>query len=621
MHDYRDALTAAIDAARAAGAILLEGLGQLERADEFTARAEAVVRERLRAVNGWSYSSTEEPLLNGDDPSHHWVVNVNDGAAHYAKGWRGSAVVIAVERRTAEPSEKPLVVVYAFAYPDHEGDLIAWAEGCGPITRNGRTVDAFVVDIPLDAQAVSFDDRLIVYVPPEFDDHPHATGQRVAPARYIPLPSLAYRVALVAVGEGIGSLSVQESDAPCFAMREALTALVRFSGGSGVTSSHLGELSPRHFDGGPMTVSALRQRPWHEPPTPAPADPGPALLRPARYPPARLSGRVIADSGVLARAQGCLLGQSAGDALGGLVEFEDTETINKRYPHGCRDLLDGGTWNNLAGQPTDDTELALLLARSIVHMGRYDREEVLKAYLDWWNDPRTYDRGSTIGKALSAAARGTSPEDRLLLIEQFANKGSQANGSLMRISPVGVYAAGRPDLAAEIALHESRLTHPHPVCGQSCAVYSAAIAHSIATGCGPRGAYEEALRQADRLAYASVREALIRAETAPPEDYYTNQGWVLIALQNAFYQLLNAPTLEEGIVATVMSGGDTDTTGAIAGALLGAVHGRGAIPPRWLRTILCCRMHAGTPTDHKRAREYWPCDVLELAELLLLAGR
>jgi ADP-ribosylglycohydrolase len=57
-------------------------------------------------------------------------------------------------------------------------------------------------------------------------------------------------------------------------------------------------------------------------------------------------------------------------------------------------------------------------------------------------------------------------------------------------------------------------------------------------------------------------------------------GWVLIALQNAFWQLLHAATLEEGVIDTISRGGDTDTTAAIAGALLGAVHGRQAIPPR-----------------------------------------
>jgi len=52
------------------------------------------------------------------------------------------------------------------------------------------------------------------------------------------------------------------------------------------------------------------------------------------------------------------------------------------------------------------------------------------------------------------------------------------------------------------------------------------------------------------------------------DDFQTNQGWVLIALQNAFHQLVRAPSAEEGTIATVNAGGDTDTNGAIAGALL-----------------------------------------------------
>jgi hypothetical protein len=98
-------------------------------------------------------------------------------------------------------------------------------------------------------------------------------------------------------------------------------------------------------------------------------------------------------------------------------------------------------------------------------------------------------------------------------------------------------------------------------------------------------------------------------------------GWVLIALQNAFYQLLHAPSLEEGVVDTVMRGGDTDTTGAIAGALLGAAWGRPAVPVRWVRALLSCRPLPGTPTAHPTPEAFWPVDALELAEALLVAGK
>jgi ADP-ribosylglycohydrolase len=92
----------------------------------------------------------------------------------------------------------------------------------------------------------------------------------------------------------------------------------------------------------------------------------------------------------------------------------------------------------------------------------------------------------------------------------------------------------------------------------------------------------------------------------------TNQGWVRVAFQNAFYQLLHASTLEEGVINTVRAGGDTDTNAAIAGALLGAVHGRRGIPAQWMDRLLTCRPIKGLPGVLKpRPATYWPADALE----------
>ena len=81
------------------------------------------------------------------------------------------------------------------------------------------------------------------------------------------------------------------------------------------------------------------------------------------------------------RAQGCLLGQLAGDSLGSLVEFRAPDDIRREYTKGVRELADGGTWNTIAGQPTDDSEMALLLARMLADHGRYDPKEARKAYI------------------------------------------------------------------------------------------------------------------------------------------------------------------------------------------------------------------------------------------------
>jgi ADP-ribosylglycohydrolase len=332
-------------------------------------------------------------------------------------------------------------------------------------------------------------------------------------------------------------------------------------------------------------------------------------------------GRVESDSGRLSRAQGCLLGQLIGDSLGGLVEFQSAEQIRADYPDGIRDLVDGGTWDILAGQPTDDSELALLLARTLVRERVYDPAAVLRSYAVWLlSGP--FDVGSTIAVALQAAAQGRSASQRLQRAAEAANRDSQANGSLMRISPLAIFAAGRPLEAARLARRDSALTHPHPVCQDACAVFTAAVATAIADASTADQCYQTATEMADSLQVrAEVKLALAEAAETAPRDFMTHQGWVLIALQNAFYQLLHAPSLEAGIIDTVMAGGDTDTNAAIAGALLGSVHGRLAVPRRWLRAILSCRPLRRTGTSHPRPVEFWPVDALELAEALLLAGK
>ena len=146
-----------------------------------------------------------------------------------------------------------------------------------------------------------------------------------------------------------------------------------------------------------------------------------------------------------------------------------------------------------------------------------------------------------------------------------------------------------------------------------------AASRAIARGGEAEAAYEAALSWAKSAAAAPVTEALVRAAAEAPRCDEGHTGWVLVTLQNAFYELLHASSVEAGVVATVRRGGDTDTNAAVAGALLGAVHGRGAVPFQWRSMVLSCRPH---PVRARRPRPMscWPVDVMELAEGLLTAA-
>ena len=118
-----------------------------------------------------------------------------------------------------------------------------------------------------------------------------------------------------------------------------------------------------------------------------------------------------------------------------------------------------------------------------------------------------------------------------------------------------------------------------------------------------------------------MRRALRSAPTADPNDFRDQPGIAPVALANAFHQLLHAPTFEDGVIATVRLGSDTDTNAAICGSLLGAIQGRDALPAQWRRMVLSCRPMPGHPSvEQPRPAMFWPTDALELAEALLLVG-
>ena len=305
------------------------------------------------------------------------------------------------------------------------------------------------------------------------------------------------------------------------------------------------------------------------------------------------------SQGMLERAQGCLLGQLAGDALGSLVEFQTPEDILREYPGGVRELADGGTWDTIAGQPTDDSEMALILARMLADTGCYDRDEARRAYV-FWLESGPFDCGYTVAGGL----RG------------HHNPDSQANGAMMRISPLGIFGANfELDQVAKWARQDSAITHVHPVCQQANALYAMAIVLAVRDGCDGRSLYDQIVAWAGEMEIEpSLMEAITGAADSPPADYTKYQGLVQIAFRNALYQLVYATDLEEGVIDTVMRGGDTDTNAAIAGALLGAVWGRSAIPAQWVETLLNCRPEAGrSNVRHPRPECFWPVDALELA--------
>jgi len=546
--------------------------------------ADREIEERLRAVlQGLvpaQFCGEECAVTPGTREGWVWLVDPHDGTFEFTAGRRGSAISVGLLRDRVPV----LGVVHAPDAPDRGADTIAWAEGAGPIQRNGRALHASLASGALEPGR-------LVWATASSAWRPESWSRAVMPARYVAMPSIAYRLARVAAGDGVATVSVHGVNEYDIA---AGLALVRAAGGvaldaKGVAIELEGNSERRVsgcFAGAPQAAAQLARFDWTLLDTEPRREARTALGFPRPDDPARL-----------ARAQGVLLGQVIGDSLGSRVEMKPAAEIGQAFPHGVRDLADGGVYHTIAGQPTDDSEMALALARAIVREGGYDAEKVLDAYRAWLTS-RPVDVGLTTERGLI----GLNTTE------------SESNGSLMRVSPIGVWAAGDPALAARTARDDSMLTHKGPACVEACSAYCAAIAAGVA-GASRDEMIEVALAHAKGPAHEAVKRA---AKGTPPADYFTHQGWVLVALQNAFWCLQHLG-FEEALVRTVGHGGDTDTNAAIAGALLGALHGRSAIPERWILPVLACRPLAEAGALRPRPTEYWPDDVLELAEALLLA--
>jgi ADP-ribosylglycohydrolase len=321
----------------------------------------------------------------------------------------------------------------------------------------------------------------------------------------------------------------------------------------------------------------------------------------------------------LKRARGALLGLAVGDALGTTLEFSRPPApafpALAQGPH--RDISGGGPFRLAPGEVTDDTQMAACLASSLRARGVFDAADVAARYLTW--KEVAFDVGGQTADALARIAAGASPHDAGHAVWAGApvRRRPAGNGSLMRTAPIGVVFRASARERRRASLADSALTHFDPRCQLACAALNGAVAAAVlgwagdARGLAASARHEligaERLLLADermpplalRAARADLERDLERAAAPDPELYgpelhlHDMQGFVRVAFRLAFWEAHHAPSFEEGLVDVVNRGGDADTNGAIAGALLGAFHGEDGIPARWREAVLAAAGRAG----------------------------
>ncbi|MFE2581903.1 ADP-ribosylglycohydrolase family protein [Streptomyces sp. NPDC059378] len=304
------------------------------------------------------------------------------------------------------------------------------------------------------------------------------------------------------------------------------------------------------------------------------------------------------DARAADRAAGVLLGAAVGDALGVPYEFKATLSDDQQ-PR----MIGGGLGPYEPGEYSDDTQMQVCIAQVAATGADLRDPEALDAiaanFQDWLGEGAS-DVGNQTSLILSIAARasgsaGTAMRDAAR--EYTAgNARSAGNGSLMRTGIVALAHLGDAAAMAEAAVAVSALTHPDPDCADACVLWCSGIRTAVLDGNfdGVRAGLE--LLPAERR--DKWAERLDEAEAHPPH-HFTNNGWVVHALQAAWSAITRtavpelspaeggfpAQHLQLALEAAVRAGTDTDTVAAIAGALLGARWGCSGVPLEWQRAV------------------------------------
>lgn len=281
------------------------------------------------------------------------------------------------------------------------------------------------------------------------------------------------------------------------------------------------------------------------------------------------------------RSEGILLGLACGDALGRPVEFRSPTQIATEY--GTLTEMEGnGTWGKPPGTVTDDTDLALCIARSVVDKGEFDASDIADRFIDWY-DSGPFDIGNMTAAAIRNLKQGQSWDEAGQEVWERRPEGQNAgNGSVMRCPPLAIPYADQWEELVETSRQSSQITHADPRCKDGCAILNLTIAGYLTEAEDP---LLEAIEFLESDLPNELRTALDPIASGETPATLETSGYVVHTLQTALHDALVADSAEDAIITAVNRGGDTDTIGAVAGAVAGARFGKRGLPDRWLTAI------------------------------------
>jgi poly(ADP-ribose) glycohydrolase ARH3 len=275
---------------------------------------------------------------------------------------------------------------------------------------------------------------------------------------------------------------------------------------------------------------------------------------------------------------GSLVGTGVGDALG--ASLEGWRRVDPGEVQSLAERRDTLTY-------TDDTDMMIGVAESLIENKGFDGEHMTHQFMENYSREPFRGYGPGPPRVFRLIKSGEAWDKAA---ERLYGGGSFGNGSAMRIAPVGVFYYDDIAKLKEIAYQSSQITHAHELGKEGAALQAYAIA--LATQADPALAFQgnEFLRKLTDFVKHEVYQHKLRSvgKLLGEKDrskVVAELGHGIEAFNSvptAIYSFLSHPnSFEEAVIYAISLGGDTDTIGAMTGAISGAYLGIKAIPEKW----------------------------------------
>lgn len=283
----------------------------------------------------------------------------------------------------------------------------------------------------------------------------------------------------------------------------------------------------------------------------------------------------MSRSDIKDKSRGLMVGTAVGDCLGRPIE--GNLNVGERY---IQEIL--------TSPPkllyTDDTAMTMGLVGSLLDRGGFSGPDMARRFAQDYRDEPHRGYGANVVDVFENVLEG-APWDQAAA-SQFGGEGSYGNGAAMRVAPVAVWAFPDVDEAVRLAEETARVTHTHPVGVEGAVIQAVAACHALRDDFDSKALLHALDSRVETEEFRAKLDILPSClERDDDERAILHLGhWVSArnSVVTALYCFLLSDGFQNAIVRAIRLGGDTDTIGAMAGALAGARYGYREIPDIWL---------------------------------------